>query len=267
MYHALWPGLDDPSALEALWAADPQLRDPGARRYALDVRTFHRQMRQVAAAAPPAGASRPASWAALDDPASRNGVWITFDDGHVSNADLAWPVLRELGLGAILFITTDWIGTPGFMSAAQIRELRAGGLLIGAHGCSHRFLSDLDETEARRELVESRGRLEDILGESVAGMALPGGRNHPRLRKLAADAGYRHLFTSRIALARAEGDPLDWPRVPITNVQPADFLPALLSGDARGLHRMARNAAIRGAAKRMLGNRLYERLRGLLLRD
>jgi len=60
------------------------------------------------------------------------------------------------------------------MDEDQIRRLRRAGMLIGSHGCSHGYLSDMPPQDARRELAESKARLESILQEPVPALALPG---------------------------------------------------------------------------------------------
>ena len=263
MYHALWPALDSAQELRDYWDQDPQLRDPGARLYALDVSVFADQMRRLAAGHGPAPSV--GSWGDLCSMTSVRSL-ITFDDGHQSNCELALPVLKQLGLMAVFFITTDWIGRPGFLTEHQIRHLRREGMLIGSHGTSHRYFSDLSSAELRRELTDSKARLESILDEPVEGLSLPGGRSQRLLRKLATDAGYRHIFTSTPALADPVGDPLGWPRIPLTHRLPADFLDRLLAGDDSSLRRIARRARWRAMAQRILGNQLYDRLRGSALK-
>lgn len=263
MYHALWPPLDNPQALKAYWDADPHLAKAGARRYALDQRHFTRQMEAIAQA----GKTTPSSWEDLMPSATHAAVWITFDDGHVSNLELALPVLRRFGLRAIFFITTDWIGTKGFMNEQQLRELDGSGMLLGTHGCSHRYFADLSESELRSEMVESKARLEAILGHDVPGLALPGGSNHPAVKRLAGELGYQHVFGSRVALAQGDEDPLEWPRIPMTNGMPEDFLSHLMRGDTAALEHMGRSARLRGLIRRMLGSTAYDRLRSALIRN
>ncbi|HOE97654.1 MAG TPA: polysaccharide deacetylase family protein [Candidatus Sumerlaeota bacterium] len=264
MYHALWPAGLSPAEVDAHCRRDPQLADPGARRYALDAAVFDRQLEQLARHAAPMAAQ----W---DDLARGRGAprqaWITFDDGHASNHELALPLLRRRGLRAAFFITTDWIGAERFMTPAMLRALRDAGMLLGSHGCSHRYLSDLTTAELDRELRESKARLEELLSEEIPALALPGGRGDGRVRERARAAGYRYLFTSRVGLAPPEGDLLALPRVPIVNDQPEAFLSRLLAGETAELARMARGARRREFARRMLGNRIYDRLRGWVMRE
>lgn len=49
----------------------------------------------------------------LDAGGPRPGtVCLTFDDGYKDNHDHAWPLLREYGLPATIFVATGFIGTP-----------------------------------------------------------------------------------------------------------------------------------------------------------
>jgi len=61
----------------------------------------------------------------LGSPAmSAGGVVLTFDDGHASNHRHALPILQQLGLKAVFFVTSDFMERrPGFCSWAQLREM------------------------------------------------------------------------------------------------------------------------------------------------
>src|SRR5690348_14956288 len=54
-------------------------------------------------------------------------VLLTFDDGAVSSYTYAAPELEKFQWLGNFFVTTDWIGRPGFLSRQQIRELHHRG--------------------------------------------------------------------------------------------------------------------------------------------
>jgi peptidoglycan/xylan/chitin deacetylase (PgdA/CDA1 family) len=139
--------------------------------------------------------------------------------------------------------------------------LVAAGMGVQSHGCTHRYLADLDEEELDFELRLSRRRLQAITGEQVTAIALPGGRGGKRERDAAMRAGYWHFLNS------APGVNAHWKvgeylqRVPITGDLTLEKFADLVRW--RGLApRMlrARYEAL-AQAKQMLGNRSYERWR------
>jgi peptidoglycan/xylan/chitin deacetylase (PgdA/CDA1 family) len=84
--------------------------------------------------------------------------------------------------------------------------MAAAGMRISSHTHTHQPLSVLQDEAVLRELVESRQRLEDGLGESIDALALPGGSfpsgwNAERF----AAAGYRWVATSRAGPNRQVG--------------------------------------------------------------
>src|SRR5262245_54918033 len=79
--------------------------------------------------------SRPAPPAAPALPASP-ALSITFDDGGAS-AMVAAEALERHGFIGHIFVTTNYIGTAGFLSEFEIRDLNRRGHLIGSHSCSH----------------------------------------------------------------------------------------------------------------------------------
>ncbi len=126
----------------------------------------------------------------------RMPVIITFDDGHITNYTLALPVLKQFGFRGYFFITTDWINQQYYMNEEMLRELHDCGMVIGSHGISHKFLSDLTEKEIDYELKASKSRLEDITGSKVSAFSAPGGRLDKRVIDLAKNIGYSYIFGS-----------------------------------------------------------------------
>jgi peptidoglycan/xylan/chitin deacetylase (PgdA/CDA1 family) len=123
--------------------------------------------------------------------------YISFDDGHRTNVEMALPCLKRNNLKAIFFVTAGWIGTKRFaMGWNELAVLLASGHSVQSHGFSHIFLNNCSRTELCWELRGSKELLEDHLGIAVNSISIPGGRWNDRVIKACAAAGYRHVYTS-----------------------------------------------------------------------
>lgn len=106
-------------------------------------------------------------------------------------------LLEQHGWRGHFFITTGRIGTPGFLAAPQLRDLRARGHVIGSHSVSHPLrMAALSRAELEREWRDSVRALEDILGEAVPVASVPGGLYSRTVGETAQEAGIRVLFNS-----------------------------------------------------------------------
>ena len=82
--------------------------------------TFARQMNIIAEECNVIDLAELLGWLDGSGTLPERAALITFDDGYRDNLEFALPVLRERGLPAVLFVTTDQIGTdhPFFWDAA-----------------------------------------------------------------------------------------------------------------------------------------------------
>ena len=156
---------------------------------------------------------------------------VSFDDANRSVAELAAPVMDSLGLPGTVFVPTDypgsgrpmgwdgfdpWLGTEhedelACMSWDELRELTGRGWEVGSHTCSHPRLSELDDAEIERELVESRAVCERELGVPCRTMAYPYSDYDERVVAATDRAGYDFAVT--VPRGPAPAFPLEWPRV------------------------------------------------------
>jgi peptidoglycan/xylan/chitin deacetylase (PgdA/CDA1 family) len=181
---------------------------------------------------------------------------LTFDDGHLGTYLRALPLLAARGVETTLFVTVRFLGLPGFMDAAMVREWHAAGQRVGSHTLTHRPLTSMDERDVKVELRESKLRLEDMIGAPVTEFAFPGGNESRRVRELAFSAGYSRLYTSAPSFARAGGPVL--PRFVMRSGTPASAVAALRSGR---IPMAFVGDVCRWALRRSLGDRTYEAIR------
>jgi peptidoglycan/xylan/chitin deacetylase (PgdA/CDA1 family) len=130
-------------------------------------------------------------------PADRGGFLITFDDGTVDHYFTAAPVLERNGLRGVFFVSTALLGTPGYMTVAQCRELQDRGHAIESHSHEHKALVSLEPAELRAQLASSRQILRELgLGKGEF-LAVPGGYFDKPVIEMAKTTGYLALRTIR----------------------------------------------------------------------
>jgi len=169
-------------------------RGPGPDSYKLTEAAFGAHLEAIASAdsAPP---SRVTDWLARG--AEPRPLFLTFDDGgrgaHAHTAD----ALERRGWRGHFFVTSGQIGSPTFLTASQIRELRERGHVIGTHSHSHPTrMGAWPPAQIFDEWQRSMDALADILGEPVVTGSVPGGFYTRAVAEAAARAGLRVLFTS-----------------------------------------------------------------------
>ncbi len=117
-------------------------------------------------------------------------IIITFDDGHLNNYTTAFPIMQKYGFTGVVYIIGEYMGTPGYMNAAQIKEMAKAGWEVGSHTMTHPNLTALDWQQQKYEIIESRGFLETKLGIPVLTFAYPFGEYDSGVTNLAYSAGY-----------------------------------------------------------------------------
>ena len=188
-------------------------------------------------------------------------VALTFDDGGASAMDIADRLERRGWLG-YFFVTTGRIDTPGFVTRDQVRELVSRGHVVGSHSHTHpAYMGRLTAGELRREWVQSRDRLAEILGRPPGTAAVPGGFLSRTVIEEAARAGYALLMTSQPSARAHRRDGMTVQgRYTIWSDTPPATAAAYARGALAARARLWTEWQLKGAAKRM-SPRVYDRLR------
>lgn len=141
-----------------------------------------------------------------------NPVLVTFDDGYRNNYSEAFPVLRETGAKANIFLVCASVGKANtwhdpstepwvdMMDWDMIKEMAASGLVeFGSHTMTHPDLPRIAADEAVWEIRESKKRLEEKTGSAITAFAYPYGAGAyvPEIRKTVLEAGYLFDFAFR----------------------------------------------------------------------
>lgn len=148
---------------------------------------------------------------------------ITVDDAYRSFLTAGWPLLKQYGYPATLFVSTDTVGGREFLTWRELRELKDAGVEIGNHSASHMHLidklsSETDADWAKRiaeDLRRSQLVFEEQLGSKPKLFAYPYGEFSPELTSLVKLEGFTAAFGQQSGVIANGADLFSLPRFPI----------------------------------------------------
>ncbi|MGO9468700.1 MAG: polysaccharide deacetylase family protein [Isosphaeraceae bacterium] len=184
---------------------------------------------------------------------------LTFDDGFLDFATTAFPELKRRRWPVTVFLPVGHVGgtdrwdarrcggTERLMDWATVAELAKAGVDFGAHGVTHRDLTQLGGDLLADEVLRPKAMIEERLTRLVTSFAAPFGRSSAAVLDLVRRS-YRQAVTTELAQARNGSDPYTIPRIEMWYFRDPRRWAAFLRGDAktfllarrllRGLRRM-----------------------------
>lgn len=148
---------------------------------------------------------------------------LTVDDAYHSFLTGAMPLLRRHGYPASLFVSTDAVGKPGYLSWDELRRLRDQGVEIGNHSASHPYLLNRQPGEnadrLRARVVADIRRADDALRRELGSVSrvfsYPYGEYSPEIVTLLRELGFVGAVAQHSGVIAAATDRYALPRFPM----------------------------------------------------
>lgn len=143
--------------------------------------------------------------AALDDLISgevdEKTVIITFDDGDISNYEIAFPILTKYKMKATFFVVPAFIDKIDSqrrrinLSKQQIEQMSKSGMRFESHSLTHPYLFRLSSNNIHEEMRKSKIMIEEIVNREVRHFCVPFGFYDGTMISIAEKSGYKSLVT------------------------------------------------------------------------
>lgn len=150
----------------------------------------------------------------------RKTAVITIDDGYKSFYQKGFPLLKEFGFPATLFINTGSVGGSDYMDWKQLKEVSEGGIEIGNHTHSHDYFLNLPERlrydRFRRELDKSQQLIQENLGIEPESFAYPFGEFDEKMKRIVQDGGFKSAVAQNSGVIYSGTDLYMCPRFPMS---------------------------------------------------
>jgi len=155
-------------------------------------------------------------------PVPKKAVILTIDDGYLCFYTNAWPLLKEYGFKATIFIQTETVGGGDFMTWSQIREIEKAGIEIGNHSASHAYFVNITESERkskfREDLLKSNADFKKHLGHLPEYYAYPYGEFTIDMEAVLKQHEIKAALVQQSGVFSESSDPYAIPRFPMGGV-------------------------------------------------
>lgn len=116
-------------------------------------------------------------------------VCITVDDGYRSFMQSAMPLLKKYGMKATLFVNTESVGWPDYLTWNELKEIHSQGIEIGNHSHKHSyFLNKKNQlNDFKMDFIQAEDLFKKHLGLVPKSYAYPYGEYNRGIAQILKD--------------------------------------------------------------------------------
>ncbi len=127
----------------------------------------------------------------------KDPVVLTFDDGYESIISKVAPFLFSEKIPFTCYVTTGYLNHDSYLTEAQLKDVsQIQYCTIGSHMCTHSKTRQMTAEQIKKEWVNSKELLQELIGKEVLHAALPYGAYlscSEKSKRIALMSGYNTI--------------------------------------------------------------------------
>lgn len=141
----------------------------------------------------------------------KKSAMITVDDGYKDNYGVMYPILKEFGMRANIFVATGLLNNPGYMTWDDLNQMK-DLVYFGNHTWSHHSSSGTKEKQTEEIGLADKQLKEHGLNDEKI-FAYPYGATSKNAKDVLTTDGYQIAFTTVHGNILCRGRSLELPRI------------------------------------------------------
>ena len=125
----------------------------------------------------------------------------TFDDGNISDLEIAAPALAKYNMQGLFFPCVGRAGQRHYLDKSDLRALVEMGHEVGSHGVNHVPWTSLDPKALDWEIHHAKEWLENVLSANIEAVAIPFGAYNRCVLSRLQNAAFIRIYTSDPGIA------------------------------------------------------------------
>lgn len=143
-------------------------------------------------------------------------IYLTFDDAYQDFYTDAYPILRDLGFKATVFVPTGLVGNPDYLNWGQIDEMSKNNIFFANHTWSHKSVLT-NQNDTKKEIDTAQGQLSERGLNKPMIFAYPYGSDNLQTEEYLKSSGYDFALTTKPGSTLCNKKRYDLPRIRIGN--------------------------------------------------
>lgn len=146
-----------------------------------------------------------------------NSILLTFDDGYEDFYTNAYPILRDSGFQATMFLPTGLLANSGYLTWDQVKEMAGSGLLYFANHTWSHYPATGTPSKVRTEITLADSQLNTYGLNSLKVFAYPYGTAPAWTQTYLGSIDYKLAFSTNIGSTLCKQQRFALPRIRIGN--------------------------------------------------
>lgn len=147
---------------------------------------------------------------------NKKTILITFDDGYQDFYSNAYPILKQYGFSAVVFLPTGLMNNNDYLNWSEISEMAGNGMFFANHTWSHKsVLQKPDVVENEIKLADTQLNERGLNSPKI--FAYPYGGDNSFAQNYLTSLGYKLAFTTKFGSTLCNKKRFDLPRMRVGN--------------------------------------------------